>query len=120
MKMSCAFLRSYFRQSVDLGLCVSDMDIIRCELMQHNLPLQVLLPLFCYCQLDNFAWGTRGIDATETAGEGINEIAEKKAYEVPPGLSATTAHSCLLLPWIVCAVHSLCYCILLLCWRSAS
>ncbi|DBA93648.1 TPA: hypothetical protein ACH3X3_013723 [Trebouxia sp. C0006] len=43
---------------------------------------QVLLPLFCYCQLDNFAWGTRGIDATETVGEGTKEIAEKKAYEV--------------------------------------
>ncbi len=61
--------------------------------MQHNLLLQVLLPLFCYCQLDNFAWGTRGIDATETAGEGIKQIAEKKAYEV----CLTFCQDCLLM-----------------------
>ncbi len=61
--------------------------------MQHPLFLQVLLPLFCYCQLDNFAWGTRGIDATETAGEGTTEIAEKKAYEV----CLTFCQDCLLM-----------------------
>ena len=69
------------------------MCIIRYVLMQHNLLLQVLLPLFCYCQLDNFAWGTRGIDATETVGEGTKEIAEKKAYEV----RLTFCQDCLLM-----------------------
>ena len=49
--------------------------------------------MFCYCQLDNFAWGTRGIDATETAGEGTKEIAEKKAYEV----RLTFCQDCLLM-----------------------
>ena len=73
--------------------CVSNMDIIQYALMQHNLLLQVLLPLFSYCQLDNFAWGTRGIDATEAAGEGTKEIAEKKAYEV----CLTFCQDCLLM-----------------------
>ena len=44
--------------------------------------LQVMLPLFCYCQLDNFAWGTRGIDATETNGQDCKNLVEKKPYEV--------------------------------------
>ena len=41
-----------------------------------------MLPLFCYCQLDNFAWGTRGIDASEANGEGSKDLVEKKPYEV--------------------------------------
>ena len=41
-----------------------------------------MLPLFCYCQLDNFAWGTRGIDASEANGEGNKGVVEKKPYEV--------------------------------------
>ena len=44
--------------------------------------LQVMLPLFCYCQLDNFAWGTRGIDATETNGQDCKDLVAKKPYEV--------------------------------------
>lgn len=41
-----------------------------------------MLPLFCYCQLDNFAWGTRGIDASETTGQDCKDAVEKKPYEV--------------------------------------
>lgn len=41
-----------------------------------------MLPLFCYCQLDNFAWGTRGIDASETTGQDCKDVVEKKPYEV--------------------------------------
>lgn len=44
--------------------------------------LQVMLPLFCYCQLDNFAWGTRGIDASEASGQNCKDLVEKKPYEV--------------------------------------
>ena len=43
---------------------------------------QVMLPLFCYCQLDNFAWGTRGIDAFEANGEERKDLPDKKSYEV--------------------------------------
>lgn len=50
--------------------------------------LQVMLPLFCYCQLDNFAWGTRGIDAAEASEKNCKDVTEKKPYEV--GLS----HAC--------------------------
>ena len=42
-----------------------------------------MLPLFCYCQLDNFAWGTRGIDASEgNEGESSGTTVAKKSYEV--------------------------------------
>ncbi|KAL3132639.1 hypothetical protein ABBQ32_009164 [Trebouxia sp. C0010 RCD-2024] len=43
---------------------------------------QVMLPLFCYCQLDNFAWGTRGIDASEGSSQDCKDLVEKKPYEV--------------------------------------
>lgn len=99
------------------------MNLIWYVLMQHNLLLQVLLPLFCYCQLDNFAWGTRGIDATETAGEGTKEIAEKKAYEVRLTfcqdclLISAFALDCLCVQFIVCVL--LCFAPLLVqCWLT--
>jgi len=74
--------------------------------------------------LDNFAWGTRGIDASETAGEGTREIAEKKAYEV----RLTFCQDCLLISafaldflcvqFIVCVL--LCFAPLLVqCWLTA-
>ncbi len=65
--------------------------------------MQVLLPLFCYCQLDNFAWGTRGIDAAGAAGEGTQEVAEKKAYEVChiTACDQGVAH-------VLCLVHLMC------------
>ena len=78
--------------------------------------LQVMLPLFCYCQLDNFAWGTRGIDATETNGQECKDLVAKKPYEVGYNRKhnlARTAFTCNASVSITCIASRL-YCMLLL------
>ena len=56
--------------------------------------LQVMLPLFCYCQLDNFAWGTRGIDTSVSNGQDCKDLVEKKPYEVRFALAQNRQKSC--------------------------
>ncbi|KAL0032270.1 hypothetical protein WJX79_001899 [Trebouxia sp. C0005] len=71
----------YVKENPKAGGIAGNIGINNYHMGNPLICSQVLLPLFSYCQLDNFAWGTRGIDATEAAGEGTKEIAEKKAYE---------------------------------------